>query len=60
MSLIENTANNSSAYVWPFVYEHLADPRTQDWLLVSSFKPVLTWIFLYLMMAFYLPNFVKR
>ncbi|KAI8118691.1 Elongation of very long chain fatty acids protein 4 [Lucilia cuprina] len=67
MSLLTVTTTPIDSYnssinlkIWPFVYENLSDPRTQQWLLVSSIKPILAWVSLYLVMAFYLPNFVKR
>uniref|UniRef100_A0A1I8Q6W5 Elongation of very long chain fatty acids protein n=1 Tax=Stomoxys calcitrans TaxID=35570 RepID=A0A1I8Q6W5_STOCA len=56
----QNVTIINSKKLWIYGYEDLADPRTKDWLLVSSFTPVLAWDALYLLMAFYLPKIAIR
>ncbi|XP_005181675.1 elongation of very long chain fatty acids protein 4-like [Musca domestica] len=57
---ILNCSVNDNSNSWIYRYEHLADPRTQDWLLVSSLNPVLMWVAAYLIMAVYISKFFKR
>ncbi|XP_073831761.1 very long chain fatty acid elongase 4-like [Musca autumnalis] len=61
--LARNSLNSSvisNPNSWIQRYEHLADPRTKDWLLVPSFTPVLMWIAAYLVMSLYLSKIFKR
>ncbi|CAD7004421.1 unnamed protein product [Ceratitis capitata] len=43
-----------------FPYAHLADKRTQKWLLVESFGDVLALVALYLLLVRYLPRWMER
>lgn len=43
-----------------FPYAHLADKRTQKWLLVESFGDVLALVTLYLLLVRYLPRWMER
>ncbi|XP_011212978.2 elongation of very long chain fatty acids protein 4 [Bactrocera dorsalis] len=43
-----------------FPYAHLADKRTQKWLLVESFADVLALVALYLLLVRYLPQWMQR
>ncbi|XP_073831760.1 very long chain fatty acid elongase 4-like [Musca autumnalis] len=55
-----NYTTLSNPNSWIQRYEHLADPRTKDWLLVPSFTPVVMWIIAYLVMSLYLSKIFKR
>ncbi|XP_054734605.1 elongation of very long chain fatty acids protein 4-like [Anastrepha obliqua] len=43
-----------------FPYAHLADKRTQQWLLVASFSDMVSLVALYLLLVLYLPKWMQR